>query len=154
MVRRQFMERRGLSAALAASVLPAGGAQPSSDGVQAARVANSAVGVAPMVEPTPMISGALLADSFAGRHLDPALSSRPNWLVEHSPYIAVAPNNGHLEVTGLSRPAGTQHQFVGIVSRYFRQTDVVLTARLRVQSPSDRSGRIQHHFHLCMGEQP
>lgn len=154
MARRQFMERTGLSAALAASVPPAGGAEPSSGGVQAGRVTNAASGIAPVVEPTPMISGALLADSFQGTHLDPALWSRPNWLVEHNPYIAVAPNNGHLEITGLSRPAGTQHQYVGIISRYFRETDVVLAARLRVQSPFDKPGRIQHHVHLCTGDWP
>jgi len=146
MARRQFMEKTGLSAAIAMGVLPAEAG--------AARASGATADDAPMVEPTPMISGVLLADSFDGTHLKPALWSRPNWLVEHNPYIAVGPNNGRLEITGLSRSAGTQHQYVGIISKYFRETDVVLATRVRVQSPFDKPGRIQHHVHLCTGDWP
>src|SRR5437867_3029332 len=43
----------------------------------------------PFVEPVSMLSGALLADSFDGTHLNANLWWRPNWMVQNDPYISV-----------------------------------------------------------------
>ena len=156
MARRQFLGKTGASAAAALGVISEGaGAAGSADkpggiGQTSASPSNGT----PLVEPTAMISGVLLADSFDSPHLDAALWSRPNWMTEHNPYIAVGPVNGRLEISGISRPTGTQHQYIGILSKYFRETDVVLATRLRVHSPFEKPGRIQHHVHLCTGDWP
>ena len=108
----------------------------------------------PFVEPVSMLSGALLADSFDGTHLNANLWWRPNWMVQNDPYISVGVENGRLLISGLSHPAGTDHQYVGVISKYFRETDVVLVARIRVQSSFEKDGRIQHMVHLCSGDWP
>ena len=106
------------------------------------------------VNPFFMLSGALLKDSFDGPGLDTNLWSRPTWLVENHETIGVKIENGHLLISGASRPKGANHQYGGVISKYFRDTDVVLAAEMQVQSPFDREGRIQHMVHLCSGDYP
>src|SRR6266513_1001437 len=48
----------------------------------------------------------------------------------------------------------TPFQYVGLISSNFRETDVVLAARMRVRSAFDKDGRIQHFVHLCSGDWP
>jgi len=105
-------------------------------------------------EAIPMVSGALLADGFDGTQLDTNVWARPNWMTEHDPYIAVGVSNGRLLISGISHPAGKDHQYVGIISKYFRETDVVLVARIRAQSSFESDGRLQHMVHLCTGDWP
>jgi hypothetical protein len=108
----------------------------------------------PSGEPVPMLSGALIADSFDGTQLDANVWSRPNWMTQHNSYIAVGVENGRLLISGVSHPAGKDHQYVGVISRYFRETDVVLAARIRSRSSFEKEGRIQHMVHLCTGDWP
>jgi hypothetical protein len=108
----------------------------------------------PFVEPTFMVSGALLADSFDGTQLDGNVWFRPNWMAEHNPFLAVGVQNGRLLISGFSHPAGKEHQYVGIMSKYFREADVVLVARMRTQSSYEKEGRIRHMVHLCSGDWP
>ena len=105
-------------------------------------------------EPIAIVTGALLADSFGGTQLDSNLWARPDWMAEHDPYIAVGVSNGRLLISGISHPAGKDHQYVGIISKYFRETDVVLVARIRAQSSYKQEGRLQHMVHLCTGDWP
>src|SRR5436190_14220830 len=108
----------------------------------------------PYVNPFFMLSGALLADSFDGPQLDASLWSRPSWLVDNHKTIGVKIENGYLVISGPSHPAGGSHQYAGVISKYFRDTDVVLAAEVQVQSPFEGSGRIQHMVHLCSGDYP
>src|SRR5262245_13287434 len=108
----------------------------------------------PEVDPFFMLSGALLKDSFDRPQLDTNLWSRPQWLVENHETIGVKIEDGHLLISGLSRPKGGSHQYAGLLSKYFRDTDVVLAAEVQVQSPFEGSGRIQHMVHLCSGDYP
>ena len=101
-----------------------------------------------------VISGAILVEDFEQPELDSKIWHRPEWLSRHNPYIAVAPEHGQLHLRGISRPAGTAHQYVGIISSNYRETDVVLAANIRVRSAFDREGRIQHFVHLCTGDWP
>lgn len=105
------------------------------------------------VESTEIMSGALLADSFDGPYLDQTVWQRPNW-VQHDPFLAVGTEYGRLLISGISNPLGKQHQYVGILSKNYRETDVAFAARLRVQSSFEKEGRIQHHIHLCTGDWP
>lgn len=106
------------------------------------------------VEAVPVISGALLAEGFEQPDLDSKVWHRPDWLVRHNPYISVAIEHGQLHISGISRPSGMVHQYVGVISGNYRETDVVLAANLRVRSAFDREGRIQHFIHLCTGDWP
>ncbi len=108
----------------------------------------------PVVDPFFMLSGALLKDRFDGSELDTNLWSRPSWLVENHKTIGVKIENGHLVISGPSHPEKQHHQYAGVISKYFRDTDVVLAAEIQVQSPFDRKGRIQHMVHLCSGDYP
>jgi hypothetical protein len=108
----------------------------------------------PSHEPIPVVTGALLADGFDGPQLDTSVWARPDWLAEHDPYIAVGVSNGRLLISGISHPSGKDHQYVGILSKYFRETDVVLVARIRAQSAYEQEGRLQHMVHLCTGDWP
>jgi hypothetical protein len=108
----------------------------------------------PSVEPIPMVSGALLADSFEDRTIDANLWSRPNWMTEHDPYISVNAENSRLRISGESHPAGKDNQYVGILSKYFRETDVVLAVRMRIRTLFEKVGRIRHIAHLCTGDWP
>jgi hypothetical protein len=108
----------------------------------------------PVVDPFFMLSGALLKDSFDGPQLDTNLWSRPQWLVENHKTIGVTIENGHLLISGPSQPEKQNHQYAGVISKYFRDTDVVLAADLQVQSPFEGKGRIQHMVHLCSGDYP
>jgi hypothetical protein len=101
-----------------------------------------------------VISGAILVEDFEHPELDSKVWHRPEWLVRHNPYIAVAPEHGQLHLRGISRPAGTAHQYVGIMSSKYRETDVVLAANMRIRSAFDHEGRIQHFVHLCTGDWP
>jgi len=102
-----------------------------------------------------MISGALIAESFDGTKLDANVWSRPNWMAQNDPYIAVGVENGRLLISGISHPeAGKHNPFVGVISKYFRETDVVLVARVRVQSSFEKAGKVQHMVHLCTGDWP
>jgi hypothetical protein len=101
-----------------------------------------------------VVSGALVADSFDGTQLDMSVWARPNWMAQHDPYIAVGVSNGRLLISGTSHPAGKDHQYVGVISKYFRETDVVLAARIRAQSSYEKQGRVQHMVHLCTGDWP
>lgn len=105
------------------------------------------------VESTEVMSGAVLADSFDGPYLDQALWQRPNWM-QHDPFIAVGTEYGRLLISGISSPFRKEHQYVGILSRNYRETDIAFAARLRVQSNFEKEGRIQHHIHLCTGDWP
>jgi hypothetical protein len=105
----------------------------------------------PTVDPFFMLSGALLKDNFDGPQLDTNLWSRPGWLVENHRTIGAKIENGHLVISGSSRPAGGSHQYAGVISKYFRETDVVLAAEMQVRSPFEGRGRIQHMVHLCSG---
>jgi hypothetical protein len=107
-----------------------------------------------IVDPFFMLSGALLQDSFDGPQLDATLWSRPKWLVENHKTIGVKVENGHLVISGPSQPEKQNHQYAGVISKYFRDTDVVLAAELQVQSPFEGKGRIQHMVHLCSGDYP
>jgi hypothetical protein len=106
------------------------------------------------VNPFFMLSGALLADSFDGSQLDTNLWSRPPWLVNNHKTIGVKIENGYLVISGPSHPAGGSHQYAGVISKYFRYTDVVLAAEVQAQSPFKGEGRIQHMVHLCSGDYP
>jgi len=108
----------------------------------------------PYVNPFFMLSGALLADGFDGPQLDATLWSRPSWLVDNHKTIGVKIESGHLVISGLSHPAGGSHQYAGVISKYFRDTDVVLAAEMQAQSPFNGEGRIQHMVHLCSGDYP
>jgi len=105
------------------------------------------------VEPVQMLQGALLADSFDGPRLNSELWHRPNWL-RHNPDISVGIEDKCLQISGISRPAGKDHQYAGVLSSYFRETDVVLVSRMKVGSSFEGGGRIQHHVHLCSGDWP
>ncbi len=106
------------------------------------------------VNPFFMLSGALLTDSFDGPHLDVNLWSRPPWLVDNHKTIGVKIEHGRLVISGPSHPAGGSHQYAGVISKYFRATDVVLAAEMQAQSPIKGEGRIQHRVHLCSGDYP
>jgi hypothetical protein len=114
----------------------------------------SAAAQTPTADAVPIISGAILEEGFDQPELDSKVWHRPDWLARHNPYIAVAPEHGQLHLSGISRPVGTAHQYVGIISSNFRETDVVLAANMRVRSAFDREGRIQHFIHLCTGDWP
>src|SRR5262249_53929464 len=103
----------------------------------------------PVVKPFFMLSGALLADRFDGPELDATLWSRPPWLVRNHKTIGVNIENGHLVISGPSRPVKQYHQYAGVISKYFRETDVVLAAEMQVSTPVKGEGRIQHMVHLC-----
>jgi len=60
----------------------------------------------------------------------------------------------HLVISGRSQPEKQNHQYAGIISKYFRDTDVVLAAEIQAQSPFEGHGRIQHMVHLCSGDYP
>ena len=108
----------------------------------------------PVVEPFLMLSGALLKDSFDGPQLDSTLWSRPSWLVENHKTIEVNVENGHLVISGASHPEKQNHQYAGVISKYFRETDVVLAAEMQAQSRFEQKGRIEHMVHLCSGDYP
>jgi hypothetical protein len=101
-----------------------------------------------------MLSGALVADSFDNPALDTQMWHRPDWLWKNDTNLAVRVEDGHLRISGISRPVGRHHQYTGVLSTYFRETDVVLSARLRVATPFDKPGRIRHQVHLCTGDWP
>ena len=86
------------------------------------------------VDAVPVISGAVLADRFDQQEVDRRIWHRPDWLEQHNPYIAVEPEHGWLHLSGVSRASGEQFQYVGLISSKFRETDVVLAARMRVRS--------------------
>jgi hypothetical protein len=106
------------------------------------------------VDAIPVISGAVLADRFDQPEIDRTIWHRPNWLEQHNPYISVEPEHGWLHLAGISRASGENFQYVGLVSNNFRETDVVLAARIRVRSAFEKEGRIQHIVHLCSGDWP
>ena len=106
------------------------------------------------VDAVPVISGAVLADRFDQQEVDRRIWHRPDWLEQHNPYIAVEPEHGWLHLSGVSRASGEQFQYVSLISSNFRETDVVLAARMRVRSAFDKDGRIQHFVHLCSGDWP
>jgi hypothetical protein len=106
------------------------------------------------VDAIPVISGAVLADRFDRQGIDRRIWHRPDWLEQHNPYIAVEPEHGWLHLSGVSRPSGENFQYVGLISSNFRETDVVLVARMRVRSSFEKEGRIQHIVHLCSGDWP
>ena len=108
----------------------------------------------PVVDPFFMLSGALLKDGFDGPQLDATLWSRPSWLVENHKTIGVTIENGHLVIAGPSHPERHDHQYSGVLSKYFRDTDVVLAAEVQARSPFEPKGRIQHMVHLCSGDYP
>jgi hypothetical protein len=108
----------------------------------------------PTVDPFFMLSGALLKDGFDGPELDATLWSRPPWLVENHKTIGVKIENGHLVISGRSHPEKQHHQYAGVISKYFRDTDVVLAAEVQARSPFEGNGRIQHMVHLCSGDYP
>ena len=107
----------------------------------------------PIVDAIPMLSGALLADSFDGPELDTRIWHRPGWM-RNDPHLSVEVEQGRLYISGISGPVRKHHHYVGVLSNYFRETDVVLVARMRVQSSFEKPGRIQHHVHLCTGDWP
>ena len=106
------------------------------------------------VDAISIISGAVLADRFDQQEVDRRIWHRPDWLEQHNPYIAVEPEHGWLHLSGISRASGEQFQYVGLISSNFRETDVVLAARMRVRSAFEKEGRIQHIVHLCSGDWP
>lgn len=108
----------------------------------------------PLVDPFFMLSGALLKDGFDGPQLDATVWSRPAWLSENHKTIGVKIEDGHLVISGPSHPEKQSHQYAGVISKYFRDTDVVLAAEMPVQSPFNGKGRIQHMVHLCSGDYP
>src|SRR5262249_21817455 len=55
---------------------------------------------------------------------------------------------------GQAHPRQQSHQYAGIISKYFRETDVVLAAEMQVRTPIEGQGRIQHMVHLCSGDYP
>jgi len=107
----------------------------------------------PIVDAIPMLSGALLADSFDGPELDTRIWHRPGWM-RNDPHLSVEVEQGRLYISGISGPVRKHHHYVGVLSNYFRETDVVLVARVRVLSSFEKPGRIQHHIHLCSGDWP
>jgi hypothetical protein len=108
----------------------------------------------PFVTPFFMLSGVLLADGFDGPQLDATLWSRPAWLTDNHKTIGVKIENGQLVISGRSHPEKHDHQYAGVISKYFRDTDVVLAAEVQAQSPFKGEGRIQHMVHLCSGDYP
>jgi hypothetical protein len=108
----------------------------------------------PNVKPILMLSGALVADSFDGPALDTQMWHRPDWLWKNDTNLSVRVENGYLRISGVSRPIGRHHQYTGVLSTYFRETDVVLSARMRVATSFDKPGRIRHQVHLCTGDWP
>ncbi len=107
-----------------------------------------------LVDAILVISGAVLADHFDQQEVDRRIWHRPDWLEQHNPYIAVEPEHGWLHLSGMSRASGESFQYVGLISNNFRETDVVLAARMRVRSAFEKEGRIQHIIHLCSGDWP
>jgi hypothetical protein len=105
------------------------------------------------VDAISMLSGALLADSFDGPELDTRIWHRPGWM-RNDPHLSAEVEQGRLYISGISGPVRKHHHYVGVLSNYFRETDVVLVARMRVQSSFEKPGRIQHHVHLCTGDWP
>jgi len=97
----------------------------------------------PFVSPFFMLSGALLTDGFDGPELNTTLWSRPPWLVDNHKTIGVKIEDGHLVISGLSHPEKQSHQYAGVLSKYFRDTDVVLAAEVQARSPIKGEGRIQ-----------
>lgn len=108
----------------------------------------------PSVDAIPILSGAVLADRFDQQEVDRRIWHRPDWLEQPNPYIAVEPEHGWLRLSGISRASGENFQYVGLISGNYRETDVVLAARMRVRSAFDKDGRIQHIVHLCSGDWP
>jgi hypothetical protein len=108
----------------------------------------------PFVNPFFMLSGALLADGFDGPELNATLWSRPSWLINNHKTIGAKIENGHLVISGVSHPEQQNHQYAGVLSKYFRETDVVLVAEVKANSPFQDKGRIQHMVHLCSGDYP
>jgi hypothetical protein len=94
----------------------------------------------PVVDPFFILSGALLTESFDGPELDATLWSRPPWLVRNHKTIGVKIENGHLVISGPSHPEKQSHQYAGVISKYFRETDVVLTAEVQARSPINGEG--------------
>ena len=121
---------------------------------QAAVLPAEATQKGPEVKPILMLSGALVADNFDKPPLNTQVWQRPDWLVKNDTNLSVRVENGHLHIGGVSRPVGRHHQYTGVLSTYFRETDVVLSARLRVTTPFDKPGRIRHQVHLCTGDWP
>jgi hypothetical protein len=108
----------------------------------------------PVVNAHRMFLGALVADSFDGPALDAQTWHRPDWLVKNDPNLSVGIHEGHLRIAGVSRPTRGDHQYTGVLSTYFRETDVVLAARIRTSTLFDKPGRIRHLVHLCTGDWP
>jgi len=108
----------------------------------------------PIVSPFFMVSGALLTDNFDAPQLDATLWSRPGWLVENHKTIDAKIENGHLVISGVSHPEKKDHQYAGVISKYFRDTDVVLVAEIQAKTACKEAGRIQHMLHLCSGDYP
>src|SRR5262245_31641517 len=121
---------------------------------EASAKAEAPRGDIPVVDPFFMLSGALLADGFDGPELDKTLWSRPGWLRNNHETIGVKVEKGQLVISGLSRPVKQSHQYAGVISNYFRETDVVLAAEMQVRTPIKGEGRIQHMVHLCSGDYP
>jgi hypothetical protein len=64
--------------------------------------------------------------------------------VDNHKTVEVKVESGHLVISGPSHPVGGSHQHAGVISKYFRDTDVVLAAEMQVQTPIEGKGRIQH----------
>jgi hypothetical protein len=155
--RRQFLKQAVLGTVLEPTMINADSTSKSNASTFQPKADVSAVSGRdriPSVEPIAMVSGALLADSFDARTIDEKLWSRPNWMTEHDPYIAVNAENSRLRISGSSHPAGKENQYVGILSKYFRETDVVLAVRMRIRTLFGKVGRIRHIAHLCTGDWP
>ena len=143
------MDRRTFLAAAAAAV--ATDPVVAADGSARAVESGSRV---PEVNAHRMLSGALVADGFDGPGLDTQTWHRPDWLVKNDRNLSVGIQKGYLRIAGVSRPTGGDHQYAGVQSTYFRETDVVLSAHIRVATSFDKPGRIRHLVHLCTGDWP
>src|SRR5262245_24191946 len=117
-------------------------------------VSTRAEPVVPNVKPVLMLSGALIADGFDGPTLNTNTWQRPDWLLKNDTNLSVGVQQGRFHIAGTSHPSGRHHQYAGVLSTYFRETDVVLAARIRIGTAFDRPGRIRHMVHLCTGDWP
>src|SRR5262249_46818710 len=83
-------------------------AHPAPEGAAGERRAPEGV---PEVDDHRMLSGALVADSFDRPASDARTWHRPDWPVKNDPNLSVGVQDGHLRISGVSRPLGRDHQY-------------------------------------------
>ena len=101
------------------------------DGAVTAPAPTATQSAIPEVDPFFMLSRALLKDSFDRPQLDTNLWSRPQWLVENHKTIDVKIEDGHLLISGLSRPKGGSHSMRAFSQNIFETLTLCSRPRCR-----------------------